>query len=72
MAKKKHKPIPLSGATKILRAHSTQIDPPGLLELENLFVSRSDNAVTLRSDWEAAYAGMFYYGSLIQGGVQEY
>ena len=71
MAKKKHKPIPLSGATKILRAHSTQIDPPGLLELENLFVSRSDNAITLRSDWEAAYAGMFSYGSLIQGGDQE-
>lgn len=71
MAKKKHKPIPLSGATKILRAHSTQIDPPGLLELENLFVSRSDNAITLRSDWEAAYAGMFSYASLIQGSDQD-
>lgn len=67
MPKKKHKPIPLTGASKILRAHSTQIQPPGLYEMRDLYLSRSDNSMGLRSDWEPAYAGMFSYGSLIQG-----
>jgi len=67
MAKKRYKPIPLTGATKIMRAHSTQIEPPGLLEMKDLFLSRSDNAITLRSDWQPAYAGMFSFSSLLQG-----
>jgi len=71
MAKKKHRAIPLTGASKILRAHSTQIDPPGLLELKDLFISRSDNAISLRSDFEPAQAGMFSYSSLIQGSDAE-
>lgn len=71
MPKKRHKAIPLTGASKILRAHSTQIEPPGLLEMGNLFLSRSDNAIGLRSDWEPAYAGMFSYSSLIQGSDAE-
>ncbi|MHC4370666.1 MAG: WD40/YVTN/BNR-like repeat-containing protein [Planctomycetota bacterium] len=71
MPRKKHKPIPLTGASKILRAHSTQIKPPGLLEMSNLYLSRSDNAIGLRSDWEPGYAGMFSYGGLIQGSDAE-
>jgi len=67
MAKKKHKQIPLTGATKILRAHSTQIEPPGMLEMKNVFISRSDNAIGVRSDWEPAYEGMFSFSSLVQG-----
>lgn len=66
MPKKKHKEIPLAGATKILRAHSTQIEPPGLLELGNLFISRSDQAISLRSDWEPTEEGMYSFGDLIQ------
>ncbi len=71
MPKKPYKPIPLTGASKILRAHSTQIQPPGLYEMRDLYLSRSDNSMGLRSDWEPAYAGMFSYGSLIQGSDTE-
>jgi len=67
MANKKYKAIPLSGATKVLRAHSTQIDPPGMTELENLYIARSDNAISLRSNWRAAYAGMASWAADLTG-----
>lgn len=73
MPKKRHKPLSLANATKILRAHSTDIDPPGLVEFENAFQSRSDNAITLRSDWEAAFPGMGSYGAdSIDDNVEDY
>jgi len=71
MPKKKHKAISLSQATKILRAHSTQINPPGLLEMKNLYLSRSDSAIGLRSDWEPVYDGMFSYSDILQDDDQE-
>ena len=64
---KKYKSIQLSAATKVLRAHSTQIDPPGMLELKNIYIARSDNAISLRSDWQPAYAGMSSYSPDLAG-----
>lgn len=71
MPKKRYKPIPLTGASKILRAHSTQIKPPGLLEMKNLYLSRSDNSIGIRSDWVPDEDGMYSYGPLIQGSDAE-
>ena len=71
MPKKRYKAIPLAGASKVLRAHSTHIEPPGLLEMRNLYLSRSDNGVGIRSDWEPATAGMFSYSDITQGDDQE-
>lgn len=71
MPKKRHKAMQLANATKVMRAHSTDIDPPGLVEFENAFQSRSDNAITLRSDWEAAFAGMQSLSDALQGDDQE-
>jgi photosystem II stability/assembly factor-like uncharacterized protein len=47
----RYKDLDLAGISKILRAHATQIVPPGMRELKNLYLSRSDNAITLRPDF---------------------
>lgn len=47
----RYKDIDFAGLTKILRAHATQIVPPGMRELKNVYISRSDNAVTMRPDF---------------------
>ena len=44
----KYKDLDFVGLSKILRAHATQILPPGMRELKNVYASRSDNSVSLR------------------------
>jgi photosystem II stability/assembly factor-like uncharacterized protein len=48
----KYKSLDLAGISKILRAHATQISPPGMSELKNVYLSRSDNSITMRPDFE--------------------
>jgi len=46
----KYKDLDFVGLSKILRAHATQILPPGMRELKNVYASRSDNSISLRPD----------------------
>ena len=46
-----YKYVPLSNAKLVGRRHPRDIPLPGLNELENAFVSRSDNAITMRPDF---------------------
>lgn len=43
-----YKYIPLVGANLISRRHNRDVAPPGMRKLDNIFVSKSDNAITLR------------------------
>ena len=49
--RRQYKYTPLTNAKLVGRRHSRDIPLPGLKELENAFVSRSDNAITMRPDF---------------------
>jgi len=63
----KYTDIDFVGLTKILRAHATQIVPPGMRELKNVYISRSDNAVTLRPDFMQDILNMPSLSADLQG-----
>ena len=58
MSRNKYQPIDFVGLTKVLRAHATQISPPGMYELKNVYISRSDNSATLRPNFLREETGM--------------
>lgn len=64
----RYKDIDFSGLSKILRAHATQIVPPGMRELKNVYVSRSDNAVSMRPDFLQETTDMPSISEDLQGG----
>ena len=49
--KKLYKYISLVGSKLVGRRHPRDIDPPGMKELKNAFVSKSDSAITARPDF---------------------
>lgn len=44
----RYKDIKLTGATKVGRRHARDVNPPGLVTLENAYISRSDNVPQVR------------------------
>lgn len=46
--------IPLEGATMVERKHPREIAPPMMTSIENMILSRSDNTLTLRPDFEVS------------------
>ncbi|HET6453320.1 MAG TPA: hypothetical protein VFI02_02850, partial [Armatimonadota bacterium] len=67
MSRNKYQPIDFVGLTKVLRAHATQISPPGMYELKNVYISRSDNSATLRPNFLREETGMVS----VSGDLQE-
>ena len=67
MGRNRHQPIDLAGISEILRAHATQISPPGMRLLKNLYMSRSDSAITLRHDFQQSVTDMTAVGDEIEG-----
>ena len=63
----KYTDIDFVGLTKILRAHATQILPPGMRELKNVYISRSDNSVTLRPDFMQDILNMPSLSAYLEG-----
>jgi hypothetical protein len=51
MSKIEHTYIPLDNATTIMRRHQREVQPPGMVNIENFIPSRSDASISLRPDW---------------------
>ena len=60
MSKIKEVYIPLDDATMISRRHRREVDPPGMVDIQNALPSRSDASIAMRPDmsatWDQVYA----------------
>jgi hypothetical protein len=48
---RKYFKVVLAQASKVSRAHVDQVNPPGLMEADNVYLSRSDSSISLRPDF---------------------
>ena len=68
MAKKQYKYLPLVGAKLVGRRHDRDVDLPGMKELNNAFVSKSDSAITARPDFNPVSEDVLALSDNIQFG----
>ena len=65
MSKLKHTYIPLDKATIVDRRHQREVQPPGMVNLENFIPSRSDSSPTLRPDWRYTSDNVYGISSVL-------
>ena len=69
MAGLTYKYIPLESATLIQRRHPRDIEPPGMTDIKNMIISRSDKSLTLRPDFDVTPEYVLALGSKLKNGT---
>jgi len=57
--------ISLGDATIIQRRHPREIEPPGMVNIENAITSRSDSSITMRPPWVRVYDDVYGFSSVL-------
>ena len=60
--------IPLENATLIQRRHPRDVKLPGVVEFNNLYISRSDDSIALRPDFEPTTEEIMALGTRLKDG----
>jgi len=63
--------ISLVAAKLVGRRHNRDVDPPGLKELKNAFVSKSDSAITARPDFNPITEDILAVSSIVDFGTAD-